>query len=163
MKGWCMMGLYDNVVETIQGLEVNLEEYKGKTLLIVNVASKCGYTPQLQGLEDLYKKYKDKNFVVLGFPCNQFLKQAPGTNTEILNFCQSNYGVTFPIFGKLDVKGSNQSELYAYLVANTPVRKGKKVKWNFEKFLINKDGEIINRYLGKTTPEEIEEDISKII
>lgn len=157
------MSLFDIVVETVEGLEVTLEDYKDKVVLIVNVASKCGYTPQLLGLEKVYKKYKDQGFVIIGFPCNQFLKQSPGTNTEILNFCQSNYGVTFPIFGKLDVKGRNQSPLYKYLVEHSPVRQGKKVKWNFEKFLINRNGVIINRYLGKVTPEYIENDIKEVI
>ena len=157
------MDLFDIVVESVQGLEMTLEEYKGKTLLIVNVASKCGYTPQLFGLEELYQKYKDKGFVVLGFPCNQFLKQAPGTNQELMNFCRSNYGVTFPIFGKLDVKGRNQSDLYKYLVDNTPVRTGSKVKWNFEKFLIDSKGKIRFRYLGKDVPAKIEKNLVRVL
>lgn len=163
MKRGESVELFNITVETIEGLERTLEEYKGKTVLIVNVASKCGYTPQLLGLEKLYQKYKDKDFVILGFPCNQFLKQSPGTNTEILHFCQTNYGVSFPIFGKLDVKGRNQSELYRYLIEHSPIRQGKKVKWNFEKFLINKNGSIINRYLGKVTPEYIDKDIAEVI
>jgi glutathione peroxidase len=158
-----MSDLYNLKVETIQGVETTLDKYKGKTLLIVNIASKCGYTPQLLGLEKLYKKYKDKGLEILGFPCNQFLKQAPGTNTEIMNFCQSNYGVTFDVFGKLNVKGREQSSLYKYLIEHTPIRKGKKVKWNFEKFLVNQNGEIINRYLPKVTPEYIEGDLEEIL
>lgn len=158
-----MANIYDIPVETIQGEMISLNKYKGKTLLIVNIASKCGYTPQLLGLEKLYKKYKDQNFMILGFPCNQFLRQAPGTNTELMNFCQTNYGVTFDIFGKLNVKGKEQSELYEYLINHSPIRKGKKVKWNFEKFLINKNGEIINRYLPKIEPEYLDGDIKEII
>lgn len=157
------MSLYDMFVETVEGMQTSLKEHEGKVILIVNVASKCGYTPQLLGLEKLYKKYSEKGFVVLGFPCNQFLKQAPGTNTEILNFCQTNYGVSFPIYGKLNVKGRKSSELYNYLVENSPIRTGKKIKWNFEKFLINRNGEIVNRYLPKIRPEYIEQDIKEIL
>lgn len=157
------MSIFEAVVETVEGLETTLEKYKGKTILIVNVASKCGYTPQLLGLERLYKKYQDKGFIIIGFPCNQFLRQAPGTNTEIMNFCQTNYGVSFPIYGKLNVKGLNQSDLYKYLVNNSPVRKHKKVKWNFEKFLINRNGVIINRYLPKVEPEYIDKDLQEIL
>jgi glutathione peroxidase len=157
------MDLFDAKVETIEGLITTLEEHRGKVILIVNVASKCGYTPQLTGLEKLYKKYKDKNFIILGFPCNQFLLQAPGTNTEILNFCQMNYGVTFPVYAKLNVKGRKQSELYKYLVKHSPIRKNKKVQWNFEKFLINKNGVIVNRYLPKVEPEYIDNDIKMLV
>ena len=153
------MNLYDRTVETIHGLETTLEEYKGQVLLIVNVASKCGYTPQLLGLENLYKKYKDKGFTVIGFPCNQFLKQAPGTNMEIANFCQNTYGVSFPIMGKLNVKGKQINELYDYLVNYSPVRTGKRVRWNFEKFLINRNGAIIKRFDPRITPEDLDYDV----
>lgn len=157
------MGFYNIEVETVQGANTTLEEFKGEVLLIVNIASKCGYTPQLTGLEKLYKKYKDKGLRILGFPCNQFLRQAPGTNTELLNFCQTNYGVTFDVFGKVNVKGSNQSEIYKFLTANAPVRTGKKVKWNFEKFLVNRNGVIVNRYLPNVQPEYIDSDIAEIL
>jgi glutathione peroxidase len=157
------MSLYDLPVEDLKGLETTLEEYRDQVLLIVNVASKCGYTPQLAGLEDLYKTYKDKGFTILGFPCNQFLRQAPGTNTEIADFCMSNYGVTFPIFGKLNVKGRNISPLYDYLIHTSPERTGKKVKWNFEKFLINKNGVVIHRYDPNVTPEELIPDLEVLL
>jgi glutathione peroxidase len=157
------MSLYDLPVEDLRGLETTLEEYRDQVLLIVNVASKCGYTPQLAGLEDLYKTYKDKGFTILGFPCNQFLRQAPGTNTEIADFCMSNYGVTFPIFGKLNVKGRNISPLYDYLIHTSPERTGKKVKWNFEKFLINKNGVVIHRYDPNVTPEELVPDLEVLL
>ncbi len=157
------MKLYDITVETVQGLEKTLEEYKGKTLLVVNIASKCGFTPQLTGLEELYQKYKDQGFVILGFPCNQFLKQSPGSNTELLEFCQLNYGVTFDVFAKIDVKGKNQSELYQYLVEHAPNRQGKKVKWNFEKFLINKEGVIVHRYSPSIEPKDIDTDLAEIL
>lgn len=157
------MSFYDIEVEKSTGELVNLKEYEGKVVLIVNIASKCGYTPQLTGLQEVYERYKDDGLVILGFPCNQFLRQAPGTNTEILNFCQANYGVSFPVYGKLNVKGTKQSDLYKYLTENSPVKKGKKVKWNFEKFLINRHGEIINRYSSNVVPEYIKEDIKAIL
>jgi glutathione peroxidase len=157
------MKIYDFKVETIEGLQTDLSKYKDKVLLIVNTATKCGYTPQLIGLEKLHKKYREKGFEVIGFPCNQFLKQAPGTNTEILTFCQHNYGVTFDIFGKLNVKGRKIHPLYKYLVKHSPIRIGKKVKWNFEKFLINRNGEIVGRYLPKVEPEYIDGDIKILL
>lgn len=157
------MKLYDVKVQKMDGSEVLLEEYKGKVLLIVNTASKCGFTPQFEGLEALYEKYKDKGFVILGFPCNQFLRQDPGSNEEILEFCQLNYGVTFPMFAKLKVRGKEQSELYKYLLAYTPVRKNKSIKWNFEKFLVDREGNIVNRFESKITPESIEKDIEELL
>ncbi len=157
------MNIYEIKVRKIDGSEMFLNEYKGKTLLIVNTASKCGFTPQFEGLEELYKKYKSKDFVILGFPCNQFLRQDPGTNSEILEFCQLNYGVTFPMFSKIDVRGKDKHELYKYLIDNSPVLTGKGIKWNFEKFLINKDGDIINRFISKVTPREIENHLEKIL
>ncbi len=157
------MSLYDIRVEKMTGVEIPLSSYQGKTVLIVNTASKCGFTPQFEGLEALYEKYKDQDFVVLGFPCNQFLGQDPGSNEEILSFCQLNYGVTFPMFSKLNVRGKDQHPLFKYLIQYSPVRKGKSIKWNFEKFLINKDGDIVNRYVSKVTPQEIEKDIEAIL
>lgn len=157
------MNLYDIQVQKMDLSNIKLEQYKGKVLLIVNTASKCGFTKQFAGLEALYEKYKEKDFVILGFPCNQFLRQDPGTNEQILEFCQLNYGVTFPMFAKLEVKGKNQSELYQYLINNTPVGTGNAIKWNFEKFLINKEGEIVNRFLSKVTPEEIDSEVEKLL
>ena len=157
------MNIYDINVQTMKGEEVSLSEYKGKALLIVNTASKCGFTPQFETLEEVYKKYKDQDFEILGFPCNQFLHQDPGTDEEILSFCTLNYGVTFPMFHKIDVKGKNQSNLYKFLTEESPVRPGKKVKWNFEKFLINKQGEIVDRFLPNIKPLDIQDDIEKVL
>lgn len=157
------MSIYDIKVQTMNNEWKTLEEYKGKTMLIVNTASKCGFTPQFEGLEDLYKDLQEKGLVVLGFPCGQFLRQELKENDNILEFCQLNYGVSFPMFGKTKVKGKEQNELYKFLLENTPVRTKKSVKWNFEKFLINKDGEIINRYLSTIKPRSIREDIEAIL
>lgn len=157
------MNIYDIEVLKMNGETTKLDEYKGKTLLIVNTASKCGFTKQFSGLQEIYELYKDKDFYVLGFPCNQFLKQDPGTNEEILEFCQLNFGVSFPMFAKIDVRGKNQHPLYNYLINNSPELKGKSIKWNFEKFLVNKEGKIINRFVSKVTPEEIKEEIEMVL
>lgn len=157
------MNIYDITVENIKGEQVKLEDYKGKVVLIVNTASKCGFTPQFKGLEDLHKKYEEKGLEILGFPCNQFLRQDPGSNDEILEFCQLNYGVSFPMFNKVSVKGKEIHPLYDYLTSNSPTRAGKKVKWNFEKFLINKNGEIHGRYLSTIKPEALEEVIEELL
>lgn len=157
------MNLYDLTVENMQGKEISLSEYKDKVILIVNTASKCGFTPQFEMLQEMYLELKDQDFIILGFPCNQFFKQDPGSNKDILEFCQLNYGVSFPMFAKLNVKGKDQSELYKYLVENTPVNKGKKVKWNFEKFLVNKQGEIVNRYASNVKPEAFKDDIKELL
>ena len=142
-------------VKDIDGKDVNLSDYKGKVLLIVNVASYCGYTKQYAGLEELYKKYKGQGFEILAFPCNQFGEQEPGTNEEIKNFCSSKFDVTFKLFDKIDVNGKNQSPLYSILTDNEVTGKAD-VKWNFEKFLIDKNGNVISRYLSKVTPESDE-------
>jgi len=153
-------------VKDMNGKDVALSDYKGKVLLIVNVASKCGFTPQYEGLEKIYKKYKDQGFEILAFPCNQFGGQEPGTNEEIKNFCSSEYSVTFKLFNKIDVNGDNRSPLYAKLTSNTNTEQGD-VKWNFEKFLISKKGEIVARFRSKVTPESdvisaaIEKELSK--
>ncbi|WP_163652373.1 glutathione peroxidase [Listeria sp. PSOL-1] len=152
------MNVHDFIEVKMDGKEISLKEYAGKAILIVNTASKCGLTPQLKGLEALYEKYKDKNFVILGFPCNQFLHQDPGTNEEIMEFCQINYGVTFPMFQKIKVKGKDATPLYKYLVEQTG---GKKIEWNFAKFLIDENGKIIERFSSKTKPEDIEAEISQ--
>ncbi len=157
------MQLYDIEVENMNGEVKKLSEYIGNVLLIVNTASKCGFTKQFRPLEYMYNEYKDKNFKILGFPCNQFLKQDPGTNEEILDFCKLNFGVTFEMFKKINVKGKDIHPLYSFLVENTPVKQGKKIKWNFEKFLISKTGEINNRYQSKISPLQIEEDILSLL
>jgi glutathione peroxidase len=132
------MSVYPFKAKTIDGKEVSLSEYQGKALLIVNVASQCGFTPQYAGLESLYQKYKDKGFAVLGFPCNQFGAQEPGNEAEIKSFCDLNFGVTFPLFGKIDVNGANAHPLYKYLTSDKPGVLGTEaIKWNFTKFLID--------------------------
>ncbi len=155
--------IYRFNVKTIDGKEVSLSDFKGKVLLIVNVASKCGFTPQYKGLESLYKKYKNKGFEILGFPCNQFGHQEPGTNTEIKNFCSTKYDVTFPLFDKIDVNGDSASPLYKYLKAAKPGFMNENIKWNFTKFLIDRQGNVISRFASQTTPESIETDIAKLL
>ncbi|MCK5811326.1 MAG: glutathione peroxidase [Clostridiales bacterium] len=157
------MSIYDITVENILGFENTLKEYKGKFIIIVNTASKCGFTPQFEGLEKLYKEYKAKGLIIIGFPCNQFKNQDPGTNEEILSFCQSTYKITFPMYSKIDVNGDSRHELYKFLIMNTPRKKGKDIKWNFEKFLISREGKIINRYSSVVTPYKIGKNIKKII
>ena len=139
-----------------------LANYKGDVLLIVNTASKCGFTPQLEGLEQLYTTYKDKGLQVLGFPCNQFGHQDPGSNEEIQAFCQLNYGVSFPMFAKVDVNGSDAHPLFQYLSKEAPGLLGSKaIKWNFTKFLVDRDGNVIERFSPQTTPKEIEDVIKR--
>ncbi len=181
------MSIYDFEVTTIQGKKVSLKDYQGKVVLIVNTASKCGFTPQFEELEELNKKYKDKGLCVLGFPCNQFAEQDPGTATEITEFCKLNYGVTFQMFQKGDVRGDNAQPLFKYLTSqkgfkgfdmNHPIAKvlldaleknfpeyleGDSIKWNFTKFLINKEGEVVERYEPTTTPAAIAGDIEKLL
>lgn len=153
------MSIYNIEFKKMNGETTTLKEYQDKVVLIVNTASKCGYTPQFDDLEKLYVKYQDQGFVVLGFPCNQFLMQDPGSDEEILSFCQLNYGVSFPMFSKVKVKGKEQHDLFKYLVEHSPVLQGKKVKWNFEKFLISRKGDIVNRYRSGVKPFDMEEDI----
>jgi glutathione peroxidase len=139
----------------LNGKAEKLSDYAGKVVLAVNVASKCGFTPQYAGLQELYSKYADRGFTVLGFPCNQFFHQEPGSAEQIEEFCQINYGVTFPLFAKLDVKGADQSPLYAIL-SETPDDAGNagNVKWNFEKFLVDRDGHAVRRFRSKVTPQD---------
>lgn len=153
--------IYDFQVETIDGKTQTLGEYKGDVMLIVNVASKCGYTPQYEGLEKLYSTYKDKGFAVLGFPCNQFRGQEPGTNAEIKEFCQATYGVEFPMFSKIEVNGENAHPLYKYLKSNSEDTAD--IRWNFTKFLVDRNGKILKRYEPAVTPAEIENDIKSIL
>lgn len=154
--------IYEFNAKSIDGKDVSLSEYKGKVLLIVNVASKCGFTPQYEGLEKLYKKYKDKGLVILGFPCNQFGKQEHGTEQEIAEFCKVNYGVTFPMFAKIDVNGENAHPLYKYLKEKAPgILSTQDIKWNFTKFLVDREGNVVTRYAPATTPETIEKEIQK--
>ncbi len=142
-------------VKDINGKEVKLSSYKGKVLLIVNVASYCGFTKQYSGLEEIYKKYKEKGFEILAFPCNQFGEQEPGSNEEIKNFCSSKFDVTFKLFDKVDVNGKDKSPLYSTLTDNEVTGKAD-VKWNFEKFLIDKNGNVVARYLSKVEPTSVE-------
>lgn len=151
--------VYDFKVKDIDGSDVSLSDFKGKVLLFVNVASQCGYTPQYKGLQEVYAKYKDKGFVVLGFPCNQFGGQEPGSNSEIKQFCSLNYSVSFPLFDKIDVNGKNTHPLYAYLKANSKSLLGENVKWNFTKFLVGKDGKVIDRFGSMTEPMSISKEI----
>jgi glutathione peroxidase len=156
--------IYGFSTKTIAGKEVSLADYKGKVALIVNTASKCGFTPQFAGLEEVYEKYKDRGFVILGFPCNQFAGQDPGSNDQIQEFCQLNYGVKFPMFGKIDVNGSNAHPLFKFLTSEKPGILGiEAIKWNFTKFLIDKDGNPVKRYAPSTKPEEITPDIEKLL
>lgn len=157
------MNIYDIEIGNTNKETTTLEQYKGKVLLIVNTASKCGFTPQFEDLEKLYIKYKDQGLEILGFPCNQFLNQDPGSDEEIHSFCQVNYGVTFKMFSKVKVKGKEQHELFKHLVEKAPVFTNKKVKWNFEKFLVSRSGEVVNRYRSGVKPFSIEEDILKEI
>ena len=181
-------GIYDITVKDMDGSDVSLANYKGKVLLIVNVASKCGLTPQYEGLEALYQKYKNQGLEILGFPCNQFLGQEPGTNEEIQSFCSLNYKVTFPLFDKIDVNGEAESPLYTYLKKQAPFQgypegteefatmldeihqktgtgfdQGDAIRWNFGKFLVSKDGKTILRFEPMVTPDMMEEAIQKML
>lgn len=146
--------IYDFVLKDIDGNKVPLKKYKGKAMLIVNVASRCGFTPQYEGLQRLYEKYKDQGFVILGFPANNFLNQEPGSNKQIKKFCKLKYGVTFPMFSKISVKGKDKAPLYRYLTdKKTNPKYGGEIKWNFTKFLIAPDGECVARFEPATEPE----------
>lgn len=152
--------VYDFSAQTIDGSEKPLADYQGKVLLIVNVASKCGFTPQYDGLQKLYDDYKSQGLEILGFPCNQFMSQEPGNEDDIKNFCRLNYGVSFDMFKKIDVNGGNAHPLYQYLVEKLPGLMGLKgIKWNFTKFLIDRHGNPVKRYAPNTEPESIVEDI----
>lgn len=179
------MSIYDYEYISIEGAKVSLKEYEGHPMLIVNTASKCGYTYQYDGLQKLYEEYKDRGLVIIGFPCNQFLKQDPKGNDEIHEFCKIRYGVSFPLSEKVDVRGENKIPLFAYLISeqgfkgfpkkkaimNMTVKgvfgkdelKNDEVKWNFTKFLIDKEGKVIARYEPMVDPEDIKEDIEKVL
>ncbi|MGB6327927.1 MAG: glutathione peroxidase [Halarcobacter sp.] len=158
------MSIYDFKVKNIDGEEVSLEKYKDKVLLIVNVASKCGFTSQYEGLEKLYSKYKDKNFMILGFPSNQFSNQEPGTNEEIKEFCSLTFGVNFDMFAKVDVNGENEIPLYSFLKSQESGILGtQSIKWNFTKFLVDSNGKVIERYGSITKPMDIEEEIKRLL
>ncbi len=159
-----MSGIYDFSAKDIDGKSQSLGDYAGKTMLIVNVASKCGFTPQYTGLEALYEKFRDKGLVVLGFPCDQFGHQEPGDEAEIKNFCSLNYDVQFPLFAKIDVNGANADPLYKYLKHEAKGLLGSEsIKWNFTKFLVDKSGKVLKRYAPTDTPESIEKEIAPIL
>lgn len=159
-----MKSIYDYKVDDSQKNPVSLSDYKGKTLLIVNVASRCGLTPQYKGLQELYSKYSDKDFEILAFPCNQFGAQEPGSNEEIKKFCDINFNVSFKIFDKINVNGSSASPLFKHLKNEAKgVMGSEAIKWNFTKFLIDNNGRVIKRYSPQTTPDKINKDLSKIL
>lgn len=157
------MNIYDFTVLNTKKEPVSMAEYKGKVLLVVNTATGCGFTPQYEGLESLYKKYKDQGLVVLDFPCNQFANQAPGTEDEIVSFCQMKYNVSFPQFAKIKVNGDEASALYKWLKEQKGGFFSKAIKWNFTKFLVDREGKVIERYAPTTKPEKIEKDILKLL
>ena len=159
-----MASVYDFTVKNIRGKDVKLDTYKGKALLIVNTASECGFTPQYKGLEKLYEKLHDKGLEILGFPCNQFGAQEPGTEKEIATFCEANYGVTFPMFAKIDVNGDDTAPLYKFLKKQKPGLLGSEaIKWNFTKFLVDREGNVVKRYAPNDTPESIAKDLEKTL
>ena len=157
------MNIYDIKVKNIDGQELQLDKYKGHVLLIVNVASKCAFTNQYEGLEELHTKYNDKGLSVLGFPCNQFRNQESGTEEDIKNFCFTSFGVSFDMFSKVDVNGKNAHPLYKHLKKSASGFLTNKIKWNFTKFLVSKKGEVLKRYAPSTKPEQIESDIVELL
>lgn len=158
-----MSNIYQFQAELLDGQEQSLAAYAGKVVLIVNTASKCGFTPQFSGLEKLYQQYKQQGLEILGFPCNQFGGQDPGSNSEIGKFCQKNYGVSFPMFAKVNVKGPEAHPVFRYLTNNSKGLLGSGIKWNFTKFLIGRDGRIIQRFAPTTKPESLQEEIEKAL
>ena len=159
-----MTTFHDFSVDDITGKPVDLDRYKGKVVLVVNTASKCGFTPQYKGLEALYRKYKDQGLEVLGFPCNQFGAQEPGSEQEIATFCETNYDVTFPMFRKVDVNGESAAPVYKFLKSAKPGLLGTEaIKWNFTKFLVDRSGKVIERFAPNDTPESIERNVAKAL
>lgn len=157
------MNFYNFSANYMSGKEINMKEYKGKVVLIVNTASKCGFTPQFEELENLYKKYKEQGFEILGFPCNQFKNQDPNNNEQINNFCKINYGVTFKMFEKIDVNGDSAHPLYKFLKNEKSGIWGKKIKWNFTKFLIDREGNVVDRFSPTTKPSNMKKYIEKLL
>lgn len=157
------MSIYDFKVKAQDGSEVALTDYKGKVLLIVNTATGCGFTPQYEGLQDLYEKYHDRGLEILDFPCNQFGNQAPGSDEEITDFCQSRYGVTFPQFKKIEVNGENEEPLYTFLKSQKKGIMGDRIKWNFTKFLVDRNGNVVERFAPAVTPEKIDQKIAALL
>ncbi|QMS85081.1 glutathione peroxidase [Candidatus Xianfuyuplasma coldseepsis] len=157
------MSIYDYDVLDAAGNTVSLSTFKDKVLVIVNVASKCGFTPQYEDLQALYEEYNDKGFEILGFPSNQFMNQEPGTNDEIQSFCKLNYGVSFPVLAKIDVNGENENPLYTYLKQEGKGLLGSKIKWNFTKFLIDRKGNVVKRYAPNVNPMKMKADIENIL
>lgn len=157
------MKIYDYEVKGKDGNNVSLKEYEGKVLLIVNTATGCGFTPQFEGLQDLYEKYQAQGFVILDFPCNQFGNQAPGSDEEITDFCNSRYGITFPQFAKIDVNGPNEASIYTYLKSRKGGIMGSNIKWNFTKFLVDRQGNVVDRFAPTKTPEAIDAEIAKLL
>ncbi|MDQ5905805.1 MAG: glutathione peroxidase [Pseudomonadota bacterium] len=159
-----MPSIYDFSAKTLDGRDISLGDYKGKVLLIVNTASKCGFTPQYEGLESLHRKYGERGLAILGFPCNQFGAQEPGDAPEIANFCSLTYDVSFPMFAKVDVNGDNTHPLFQYLKATKPGLLGTEgIKWNFTKFLVDRNGEVVERYAPATKPAELEKTIEGLL
>ena len=159
-----MASIYDFSAKTLDGKTVSLSDFKGDAMLIVNTASKCGFTPQYAGLESLYEKLREKGLTILGFPCNQFGKQEPGSEEEIGAFCRMNYGVSFPMFAKIDVNGPNAHPLYEYLKGEQPGVLGtKNIKWNFTKFLVDRNGKVVDRFAPMTKPEDIEKSVLGVL
>ncbi|MBR4337022.1 MAG: glutathione peroxidase [Bacteroidaceae bacterium] len=155
---------YDFSAMALRGKrEINMSEYQGKVVLIVNTASKCGFTPQLEGLEALWKKYQERGLVIIGFPCNQFGNQEPGDDASIEGGCMLNYGVTFQMMSKIDVNGANEHPLYTWLKSQKRGCFGKKIGWNFVKFLIDREGNVVKRFPSTTKPEKLEKDIEKLL
>jgi len=157
------MSIYDFKVKDNRGNIVDLKEYKGKVLLIVNSATECGFTPQYVGLQKLYETYKDKGFEILDFPCNQFANQTPGSDEEIMAFCFGRFGITFRQFAKIDVNGKNAAPLFKYLKSKKGGLFGKNIKWNFTKFLVDKEGNVVKRFSSTVTPEDMENDIKELL
>ncbi|MBP3893135.1 MAG: glutathione peroxidase [Atopobiaceae bacterium] len=155
--------IYDFTVKAQDGTDRSLSDFRGKVLLIVNTATGCGFTPQYVGLQELYDKYKDQGFEILDFPCNQFGNQAPGSDDEIHEFCVGRFSMTFPQFSKIDVNGANEDPLYTWLKSQKGGLGGKKIKWNFTKFLVDRDGQVVARFVPTKTPEQIEESITALL
>ena len=157
------MNIYELTVKDAEGRERSLSEFGGKVLLIVNTATGCGFTPQYEGLQTLYERYREQGFEILDFPCNQFGGQAPGSEKEIVDFCQINYGVSFPQFSKIEVNGKNESPLYTFLKGEKGGFMGSRIKWNFTKFLVDREGRVVERFAPAVTPEKIEERIKELL